>query len=501
MPPLYVVILCLEGKGTYGFFTKCKGRAASGFAKNLPLSLRASVFFAKTLTLLKPAPYSPRNKKTTDATDDAEDKKNVNDYGKQRKNIETKKLPQLWFPHKILGLSGGFGSGCRACLGLRCDCFGSSWGISRLQSFEACITLNRACPLRRIYGNLNYHSYNNYLIINILIYTIMVQHLLFANKTYDTAKQAVAKNQIIQMNGYDDDRYVVYDIRQTKWGLSYGLINLRTHEFGQCDLIRPLSEKFGIGYYYDDTNLQFMDAFDVVILQKEAEQIAGEKRKAKQAKQERSEQLQAIGRERLQTLIPADAKAAIIAELHGDDSDPYTDYYSYNTRRVVILGFSNHTKDLFSELRKYAVNFEETAYLIEENKEYEHREKYTGGSGYYLGKSKYSGWIVKKEKYYRDRESMINGFALVAGEESNLCVKAQTTGVTATPKTVTDDFLIVDYSQKALAVFGDTRPIKDQLKELGGRFNPKLTHNGQKQTGWIFSKSKEQELRNLLTVK
>jgi hypothetical protein len=63
------------------------------------------------------------------------------------------------------------------------------------------------------------------------------------------------------------------------------------------------------------------------------------------------------------------------------------------------------------------------------------------------------------------------------------------------------DFLIVDYSQKALAIFGDTRPIKDQLKALGGRFNPKLTHNEKKQAGWIFSKSKEQEIRNLLTLK
>ncbi len=62
----------------------------------------------------------------------------------------------------------------------------------------------------------------------------------------------------------------------------------------------------------------------------------------------------------------------------------------------------------------------------------------------------------------------------------------------------TTDFLIVDYSQKALAIFGDTRLIKDQLKELGGRFNPKLAHEGTKKAGWIFSKSKEQELRNLL---
>jgi hypothetical protein len=27
MPPLCVVVLCLEGKGAYGFFTGCKGQA------------------------------------------------------------------------------------------------------------------------------------------------------------------------------------------------------------------------------------------------------------------------------------------------------------------------------------------------------------------------------------------------------------------------------------------------------------------------------------------
>jgi hypothetical protein len=66
---------------------------------------------------------------------------------------------------------------------------------------------------------------------------------------------------------------------------------------------------------------------------------------------------------------------------------------------------------------------------------------------------------------------------------------------------VTGDFIIVDYSEKALALFGDTKPVKDQLKALGGRFNPKLAYENGKKAGWIFSKSKEQELRNLLTIK
>jgi hypothetical protein len=324
--------------------------------------------------------------------------------------------------------------------------------------------------------------------------------LLGAGTKYDTDKQAIAKNQIIQMNGYEDDRYVVYDITGTQRGLSYGLINLRTKTFGQCDLIRPLSQKFGIGYYFDDENLQFMDAFEVAVLRSEAEQHKKARQEARQKEQERNEQLKVTGRERLQKLIPAEAKAVIIAELHEDDSDPMTDYYGYHTTRTVILGFSTHTKDLFSEMRRYAANFVGTAHLAEENKEYEHREKYSMGAGYYLGKNRYSGWTVKKERLCGERGQSIEHYALIAGDESNIFVKVQAEADRA-KEAITVDFVIVDYSERALAVFGNTRPVKDQLKALGGRFNPKLTHNEKKQAGWIFSKVKEQEVRNLLTIK
>lgn len=59
-------------------------------------------------------------------------------------------------------------------------------------------------------------------------------------------------------------------------------------------------------------------------------------------------------------------------------------------------------------------------------------------------------------------------------------------------------FELVDYSEKAIALFGDTREIKDQLKEIGGRFNPYLTKNGSKSPGWIFSKSKADKVRELI---
>lgn len=57
---------------------------------------------------------------------------------------------------------------------------------------------------------------------------------------------------------------------------------------------------------------------------------------------------------------------------------------------------------------------------------------------------------------------------------------------------------IVDYSEKAIAVFGDTKAIKDQLKDLGGRFNPALKYDGEKRAGWIFSKEQADKVRELL---
>jgi hypothetical protein len=293
------------------------------------------------------------------------------------------------------------------------------------------------------------------------------------------------------MEGYSYDRYVVHEITHDRFGYRYHLINLRTHEFGQCDIIRPLSQKFGIGYYFDEADPQFMDTFEIAVLKQEAEGKAKAEQKAQQRENKRTVQQKAIGRERLQNLIPADAQAVIVARLKQDESDSQTDYFASSTARTVILGFSTHKRDIFSEMRKHAGNFEETAHLTEHNEDYEHREKYSMGAGYYLSESKYHGWIIEKCPIYK-RESTIEDLAYTAGDEANICVKAKVQAQANTvPEAVTGNFEIVDYSEKALAIFGDTRPIKDELKALGGRFNPKLTHEGEKQVGWIFSKGKE----------
>lgn len=54
-----------------------------------------------------------------------------------------------------------------------------------------------------------------------------------------------------------------------------------------------------------------------------------------------------------------------------------------------------------------------------------------------------------------------------------------------------------DYSEKAFAITGDTKPIKDICKKLGGRFNAWLTCGA----GWVFPKKKETEVRAALCLK
>lgn len=55
-------------------------------------------------------------------------------------------------------------------------------------------------------------------------------------------------------------------------------------------------------------------------------------------------------------------------------------------------------------------------------------------------------------------------------------------------------FQIVDYSEKAVALIGDTKQISGELKRIGGRFNSRLSCG----PGWIFSARKRAEIEALL---
>lgn len=329
------------------------------------------------------------------------------------------------------------------------------------------------------------------------------QILLGSMQTIDTDVQTVQTGQIVVYEGPGATRirYAVYDITHDKWGYAYHLVSLEDFRTLQSDYIRPMSEKFDKSIYYDDAKPEYLTPEQVAQLKAKADERRAAEAKARAEEREERNRIEAVGADKLRKVVPPEAKAVIIAHLHENDSDPYTDYRGCHTVRTVILGFSTHTRDIFSEMRKAAAHFRETAHLSEPNPEYEHREKYSMGHGYYLGLSYYSGWIVEKEPF-NGIEGLIRNFAYTAGCEGGLQLKASRTtdGMTETGTAPVEGVKveIVNYSEKAIAVFGDTKPIKEVLSGLHGLFRPYLSRNGVKTAGWIFSRKQKQKIRETL---
>ena len=115
--------------------------------------------------------------------------------------------------------------------------------------------------------------------------------------------------------------------------------------------------------------------------------------------------------------------ALILAVEHEDVSDLQTDYFDYRTVRTVVLAFSKHKRNLFPEMRKAALNSDipEIRELATAPADWENREDYSGGYGYYLAESKYSGWSIEKIPLYR--ENQLEEFYCNAGKPGGFCVK------------------------------------------------------------------------------
>ena len=107
-------------------------------------------------------------------------------------------------------------------------------------------------------------------------------------------------------------------------------------------------------------------------------------------------------RDQIRDKIPTNAKAVIVAEYRVDQSDSISDYYGSSTTKTIVLAFSTHTRDLFPEMRKAALNSDITAHLATAPDSAEHRQKYSMGGGYFLkdGSRHGTGWKISKERFY-----------------------------------------------------------------------------------------------------
>lgn len=205
----------------------------------------------------------------------------------------------------------------------------------------------------------------------------------------------------------------------------------------------------------------------------------------------------AKGHAKMLSLMPAGSVALILGILKVDQSDSQTDYFNHTTGRIVLLGFSSHTRNDFKEFRRFAKNCPETAFLATTDAKNEHRENYTGGHGCYLSEGWHSGWEIVKKRLTWSGSSEFVWFA----DDSNIFVASPEPVKPATAKVAvwtdsTDDpdpfvkpspsgLQLIRYSEKSFAIIGETKAVKDQLKGLGCKFNGALTINGNKQAGWL----------------
>lgn len=70
-----------------------------------------------------------------------------------------------------------------------------------------------------------------------------------------------------------------------------------------------------------------------------------------------------VSQEEFAQLVPPGAAAEIVARYDVDKSDPSADFFQVRTVFEVVIGFSPHTRDTFSEMRKAAAQFGQTQHL------------------------------------------------------------------------------------------------------------------------------------------
>jgi len=210
---------------------------------------------------------------------------------------------------------------------------------------------------------------------------------------------------------------------------------------------------------------------------------------AKDAERKRTKE---VGENWLKENKPEWACAAIIARKKSDDSNVQTDYFGTIDTDIVLLAFSKTTRNNMKELRNAAGNCEATQHLQNATEKAEHRERYSGGGGYYLAdgwhRSMY-GWLIEKMP--------LTGIML-----SDVYEAISKNQIYAPLPQAQDanGLQVVEYSNKAIAVIGDTKPHKELLKQCGGKFNKRLEIDGQKVAGWIFSKKAENQVRKMLNL-
>ena len=224
-------------------------------------------------------------------------------------------------------------------------------------------------------------------------------------------RESLEMGQIIWLNGYGQskhshDRKVVFKQETTSFGVMYHAVNIdqeppviSRHE---AFAIRPEDQIFGIGIYYTPGDMFQGSKAELDQLVKAAVDHERQESERREAEQKRMKEEEEAGKKVWEVMQKEGAVSLIVAELKEDRSDLMTDFFASVTARTVILGTSKHNRNNFKELRKLAAtsSIPDIAELAKAPGDYEHRENYSMGAGYYLGKNRNSGWQIRKVPAY-----------------------------------------------------------------------------------------------------
>ena len=291
-------------------------------------------------------------------------------------------------------------------------------------------------------------------------------------------------NTIFWMDGYSHykgeigNEYICYEVKRDKWGTTYKCVEPTELKFLNIDHPSHESKKFGIGHYYNDTYIFAGSQDDLSNIIISAHQAT----KVRDAEKEEAARL---------SKIAADAKAQELSQ--------YTKADVRKTGALLksyakSLGIQSVTVryDSYSMGNSYDITYQAT----EQNETFENlcnslqyacynsQEDYWGSKD--LEPVILEGYILNEFKYVHVKFVPITPVEL---ENKIIIVDA------STPEQ-NNDLTIDEYSEKAIVLRGNTKPIKDQLKELGGSFNFKLKGG----PGWIFSKKRESEIRKTFNI-
>ena len=287
---------------------------------------------------------------------------------------------------------------------------------------------------------------------------------------------------IVFMDGYghykgeEGNNHIIYKIEDTNWGVRFYCVEKDTLELSVKDHIQPFSKKFGIGNYFEKgLNSQKFNISE--------DQLSNMLIEAQEVKKRKNEEIRIQEEENAKK---AAEKKAYLSQFQQADRRKTTNIIKKHCLKNFNISKIEVSTDVFSGGDSMDVNY----YSPERIPELESFIK-SFQYGHFNG-------MEDIYEFNNNSEIIIEGFILQTYKYTSVYHKEgegkKQEEIKPLEEVKVEDIEIIDYSEKAVAVVGNTKPIKEELKSLGGRFNFRLSCGA----GWIFPKSKREELEKLI---